>query len=129
MLAAVAAKENYQVVSVTDGREAYRLLKSDADFKVVVFNMAMPNLRGLDMRTLRINCSARCASLSAAGNVKGKSSAPLSFELDRNHQIVDRAYSNRRPSCPSNAYRITVESSPHLPRHSTRALRCEKHFY
>jgi len=33
----------------TDGREAYRLLKSDADFKIAIFNMTMPNLRGLDI--------------------------------------------------------------------------------
>ena len=49
VLTAIAEKEGYQVVSVTDGREAYRLLKSDADFKVAVFNMTMPNLRGLDI--------------------------------------------------------------------------------
>ena len=49
ILTAIAAKEGYQVVSVTDGREAYRLLKSDADFKITIFNMTMPNLRGLDI--------------------------------------------------------------------------------
>jgi CheY-like chemotaxis protein len=49
MLTAIAAKEGFQVVSVTDGREAYRLLKSDADFKVAIFNMTMANLRGLDI--------------------------------------------------------------------------------
>jgi DNA-binding NtrC family response regulator len=49
MLTAIAAKEGFQVVSVTDGREAYRLLKSDAGFKVAIFNMTMPNLRGLDI--------------------------------------------------------------------------------
>lgn len=49
VLTALAGKEGFQVVSVTDGREAYRLLKSDADFKVAIFNMTMPNLRGLDI--------------------------------------------------------------------------------
>src|ERR1700694_1649562 len=49
VLTAIAAKEGYQAVSVTDGREAYRLLKSDADFKIAIFNMTMPNLRGLDI--------------------------------------------------------------------------------
>jgi CheY-like chemotaxis protein len=49
ILAAIAAKEGYRVVSVTDGREAFRLLKSDADFKAAIFNMAMPNLKGLDI--------------------------------------------------------------------------------
>ena len=49
MLTAIAVKEGYQVVSVTDGREAYRLLKSDPDFKVAIFNITMPNLKGLDI--------------------------------------------------------------------------------
>jgi CheY-like chemotaxis protein len=49
MLEAIAEKEGYQVVSVSDGREAYRLLKSDADFKAAIFNMAMPNLKGADI--------------------------------------------------------------------------------
>jgi CheY-like chemotaxis protein len=48
-LTAIAEKEGYQVVSVTDGREAYRTLKVDADFKVAIFNITMPNLRGLDI--------------------------------------------------------------------------------
>jgi two-component system chemotaxis response regulator CheY len=49
ILAAIAKKEGYEVVSVYDGREAYRMLKSDADFKAAVINMTMPNLRGLDI--------------------------------------------------------------------------------
>ncbi|MFS8084527.1 MAG: hypothetical protein ACMG6H_02780, partial [Acidobacteriota bacterium] len=44
MLATIAKKESYQVVSVTDGREAYRVLKSDADFRAAIFNMSMPSL-------------------------------------------------------------------------------------
>ena len=49
MLAAVADKEDYQIVSIADGREAYRLLKTDACFKAAIFNMSMPNLKGLDI--------------------------------------------------------------------------------
>lgn len=49
MLTNIADKEGYRVVSVTDGREAYRLLKSDADFKAAIFNMSMPNLKGADI--------------------------------------------------------------------------------
>jgi len=49
MLAVIAKKEGYEIVSVHDGREAYRLLKSDADFKAAVINITMPNLRGLDI--------------------------------------------------------------------------------
>ena len=49
MLEKVADKEGYRIVSVSDGREAYRLLKSDADFKAAIFNMSMPNLKGADI--------------------------------------------------------------------------------
>jgi len=37
------------VVSVSDGREAYRLLKADADFKVVVLNTGIPHLSGVEI--------------------------------------------------------------------------------
>jgi CheY-like chemotaxis protein len=36
-------------VEVTDGREAYRLLKSDSDFRAAVVDMVMPELQGLDL--------------------------------------------------------------------------------
>jgi DNA-binding NtrC family response regulator len=49
MLAEIAEKEGYQLVSVADGREAYRTLMSDADFRIAVINMTVPNLRGLDI--------------------------------------------------------------------------------
>jgi DNA-binding NtrC family response regulator len=49
ILTIIAESEGYQVVSVHDGREAYRMLRSDADFKAAVINMTMPNLRGLDI--------------------------------------------------------------------------------
>ena len=49
MLSEIAEKEGYQVVSVSDGREAYRTLMADADFRIAIFNMTMPNLRGLDI--------------------------------------------------------------------------------
>lgn len=49
LLTAIAAQEGYRVVSVSDGREAYRILKSDADFKIAVFNMIMPELAGVEI--------------------------------------------------------------------------------
>ena len=49
LLATIGRGEGYQVVSVDDGRQAYRILKSDADFAAVVFNMTMPNLKGVDI--------------------------------------------------------------------------------
>ena len=49
LLTSIAEQEGYRVVSVTDGREAYRVLKADADFKAAVFNMMMPHLEGVDI--------------------------------------------------------------------------------
>ena len=33
----------------SDGREAYRILQSDGDFRAAVFDMMMPHLKGLDI--------------------------------------------------------------------------------
>jgi chemosensory pili system protein ChpA (sensor histidine kinase/response regulator) len=49
LLSTVSEREGYQVVSVRDGREAYRILKSTADFAAAVFNMTMPHLDGVDI--------------------------------------------------------------------------------
>ena len=49
LVAAIGQREGYQVVSVDDGRQAYRILKSDADFAAAVFNMTMSHLKGVDI--------------------------------------------------------------------------------
>jgi CheY-like chemotaxis protein len=49
LLGLICESEGYQVVSVDDGRKAYRMLKSDANFVAAVLNMTMPNLKGLDL--------------------------------------------------------------------------------
>ena len=49
LLAAITKRPGYEVVSVSDGRQAYRLLKSDCNFQVAVFNVTMPHLKGVDM--------------------------------------------------------------------------------
>jgi DNA-binding NtrC family response regulator len=49
LLSTVGEREGYQVVGVADGREAYRMLKSTADFAAAVFNMTMPHLNGVDI--------------------------------------------------------------------------------
>jgi CheY-like chemotaxis protein len=48
-LISIGEKEGYQVITVEDGREAYRILKSDGDFRVAVFDMAMPHLEGVEI--------------------------------------------------------------------------------
>ena len=41
--------DHYRIVVVRDGREAYRLLKTDADFAVAVLSLNLPCLRGVDI--------------------------------------------------------------------------------
>jgi DNA-binding response OmpR family regulator/HPt (histidine-containing phosphotransfer) domain-containing protein len=48
-LTSILAADGYQVVSTSDGRDAYRLLQGDADFVGAVFDMSMPFLEGSDL--------------------------------------------------------------------------------
>lgn len=49
LVSATLKKEEYTVVMVNDGREAYRILQRDADFKAAIFDMMMPHLAGLEI--------------------------------------------------------------------------------
>jgi CheY-like chemotaxis protein len=49
LLASIVRNEGYDAVVVDDGREAYRVLQSDADFRVGIFDMMMPHLEGIDI--------------------------------------------------------------------------------
>jgi DNA-binding response OmpR family regulator len=49
LLTTIVSREGYDAVVVDDGREAYRILQSDADFKAGIFDMMMPHLEGLDI--------------------------------------------------------------------------------
>ncbi|MGZ8843043.1 MAG: response regulator [Pyrinomonadaceae bacterium] len=49
LLSSAGQQQGYKVVSVADGREAFRLLRRDADFSLVIFNLTMPHLPGVDI--------------------------------------------------------------------------------
>jgi CheY-like chemotaxis protein len=49
MVTAILEEEGYTVVPARDGREAYRILHTDADFVAAIFDMNMPHLKGLDV--------------------------------------------------------------------------------
>src|SRR5437763_2379693 len=57
LVTSILKREGYTAVVVEDGREAYRVLRSDADFKAAIFDVMMPHLPGMDvirhMRTER----------------------------------------------------------------------------
>jgi len=42
-------REGLMVVTASDGREAYRILKSDGNFSAAVFDMMIPHLEGIDI--------------------------------------------------------------------------------
>lgn len=49
LLSAAVMSEGYAAVVVEDGRAAFRLLQSDADFTAALFDMRMPGLDGIDL--------------------------------------------------------------------------------
>jgi CheY-like chemotaxis protein len=49
LLVSIVKTEGYEAVAVDDGREAFRLLQSDANFRAGIFDMMMPHLEGLDL--------------------------------------------------------------------------------
>jgi len=49
LVASAIQREGFVVVTANDGREAYRILKSDCNFGAAIFDMMMPHLKGLDM--------------------------------------------------------------------------------
>jgi CheY-like chemotaxis protein len=49
LVSSVIKQEGYTVVVANDGREAYRILQQDADFRVAMFDAMMPHLEGIDI--------------------------------------------------------------------------------
>ena len=48
-LSSAVTMEGYSAVVVNDGRAAYKLLQSDADFTAALFDMNTPGLNGIDI--------------------------------------------------------------------------------
>ena len=49
MVSGVVEAQGYDVVSVPDGRKAFKILEQDADFSAAIFDMMMPHLDGLGL--------------------------------------------------------------------------------
>ena len=45
----ILAEAGYEIISANDGREAFRILQTDADFQAAIFDLKMPHLQGIDI--------------------------------------------------------------------------------
>ncbi len=45
----ILEKENYSVVTARDGREAYKMLQNDQDFRAAIFDVVMPHISGTEL--------------------------------------------------------------------------------
>jgi len=49
LVTTIVKQQDCEVVVVNDGREAYRILQSDSQFRAAILDMTMPFLEGLDL--------------------------------------------------------------------------------
>jgi CheY-like chemotaxis protein len=49
LVTAIVEKEGFQVVAARDGREAYKILQTDADFVAGIFDVVMPHIQGPEL--------------------------------------------------------------------------------
>jgi len=49
LVSAAVMSEGYVAVALADGRAAFRMLQSDANFTAALFDMQMPGLNGIDL--------------------------------------------------------------------------------
>jgi CheY-like chemotaxis protein/HPt (histidine-containing phosphotransfer) domain-containing protein len=78
-LTAILTHDGYEVISKRDGREAFRLLQTDAKFKGAVLDMTMPHLDGPDlirhMRTEKRLMRIPVMMITAESNIKALAEA------------------------------------------------------
>ena len=49
LVCSIVKSEGYEVVEAADGREAFRILQNDTNFKAAIFDMKMPHIEGIDI--------------------------------------------------------------------------------
>ena len=49
LIATILEKEDYTVVTARDGREAYKILQTDADFTAAILDVVMPHISGPEL--------------------------------------------------------------------------------
>lgn len=49
LVCSIVKSEGFEVVVAKDGREAFKILQNDTDFKGAIFDMMMPHIEGIDI--------------------------------------------------------------------------------
>lgn len=49
LVCSIVKSEGFEVVAASDGREAFKILQKDTDFKAAIFDMMMPHIEGIDI--------------------------------------------------------------------------------
>ncbi len=49
LVCSIVKSEGFEVVAASDGREAFKILQNDTDFKAAIFDMMMPHIEGIDI--------------------------------------------------------------------------------
>ena len=49
LVTTIVEKEGYKVMPARDGREAYKILQTDADFLAAIFDVMMPHIEGPEL--------------------------------------------------------------------------------
>ncbi len=49
LVCSIVKSEGFEVVAASDGREAFKILQKDNDFKAAIFDMMMPHIEGIDI--------------------------------------------------------------------------------
>jgi CheY-like chemotaxis protein len=49
LIATILEKDDYTVVAVRDGREAYKILQTDANFTAAILDVVMPHISGPEL--------------------------------------------------------------------------------
>ena len=49
LIATILEKENFNVVTARDGREAYKILQTDANFSAAILDVVMPHISGTEL--------------------------------------------------------------------------------
>lgn len=140
-LTSILKSEGYDVVSVSDGREVFRVLQSDANFKGAVLDLSMPHINGPDlisyMRTEKRLMRIPVMMITAESQIKVLASGlaagatfmlPKPFTRSRLRQtlgmMLGPSPETAKTALPTNSRpdQITTASTPESPARAAMAI-------